>query len=91
LAWNNFLIDTVQGDDNYKRALNDGDGVDQDQTLSTIGGIGEYTFSIGGNVSNKFYFGATLGIQNVYFKQKIFYSESALSSNQLLPNGDLFR
>ncbi|MDX9770791.1 MAG: hypothetical protein RBT19_10535 [Tenuifilaceae bacterium] len=91
LAWNNFLIDTVPGNPtSYWAALNDGDGVDQDQTLSSIGGIGEYTFSIGGNVSNKFYFGATLGIQNVYFRQKTFYSESALSSNQLLPNGDLF-
>jgi hypothetical protein len=91
LAWNNFLIDTVPGyDTSYWAALNNGDGVNQDQTISSVGGIGEYTFSIGANVSNKFYFGATIGLQDVYFKQTIYYSESAFDDNQPIPNGDLF-
>jgi hypothetical protein len=92
LAWNNFLIDTVPGNPNsYWAALNDGEGVNQDQTLSSTGGVGEYTFSLGGNVSNKLYFGATIGLHDVYFRQRTFYSESAFDSNQQLPNGDLFK
>lgn len=91
MAWNNFLIDTVPGDpSSYWAALNNGEGVNQDQNISLQGGINEYAFSLGGNVSNKFYFGATVGLQNVYYEQTLFYTESAFESNVPLANGDRF-
>jgi hypothetical protein len=91
MAWNTFLIDTVPGDDfSYQPPLWLGDGVYQDQSISSEGGIGEYVFSLAANISNKFYIGATLGLQNVYFKQTIYYSESANETNAPLNNGDLF-
>ncbi len=91
LAWNNFLIDTIPGQaSEYWAALNENDGVNQDQAISTKGGVGEYVFSMAANISNKFYLGATLGLQDVFFTQNTYYSESAFSSNQPLPNGDRF-
>jgi hypothetical protein len=92
LAWNAYLIDTVPGNSNYYQPfLMEGDGVHQDQTISSEGGVGEFTFSLGANFSNKLYAGATVGVQNVYFKQTIYYSENAFSNNLPLPNGDLFK
>jgi hypothetical protein len=82
MAWNTFLIDTVDGDNsNYFIPLQDGDGINQLQSISSEGGIGEYTFSIGANFSNKLYAGATIGLQNVYFSQNIFYQETAFDNN----------
>jgi hypothetical protein len=91
LAWNSFLIDTLLSNDVlYSRMLNNGDGVHQDQTLSSLGGIGEFTFSLASNFSNKLYIGGTLGIQDLYFKETQYYLEDAFDTNQPLPNGYLF-
>lgn len=82
MAWNTFLIDTLYGNDlAYRSPLWDGDGVNQIQSISSEGGIGEYTFSIGANFSNKLYAGATIGLQNVYFRQTTYYGETAFSDN----------
>jgi len=91
MAWNTFLIDTIPGSINeYSRALNNGEGVYQDQSLSTIGGLGEFTFSFATNFSNKFFIGATLGIQDLYYKQIQYYSEEAFENNTPLPIGYKF-
>lgn len=42
---------------------------------STNGGIGEYAFSLGGNVSHMLYFGATLGIHDVYYEETYMHEE----------------
>ncbi|HPF94348.1 MAG TPA: hypothetical protein PLV65_10425, partial [Tenuifilaceae bacterium] len=36
---------------------------------------------IGANFSNKLYAGATIGLQNVYFRQTTYYGETAFSDN----------
>ena len=91
LAYNTFLIDTATGSTNeYWPALLMGDGVNQDQSISSEGGIGEYVFSLAANISNKLYLGATIGVQDVYLNQTIYYSESAFSGNGTLPNGERF-
>jgi hypothetical protein len=82
MAWNTFLVDTLPGSDTqYQSPLFIGDGVYQDQSISSEGGIGEYTFSAGANFSNKFYAGATIGLQNVYYRQTIYYTEEAYAGN----------
>lgn len=92
LAWNTFLIDFyVENSDDYFPSLTEGDGVNQDQSISSSGGIVEYAFSFAGNISNKFYFGTTVGMQNAYFNQSIYYSENAFSGNGTLPSGDKFK
>lgn len=87
MAWNTFLIDTLAGSDTeYQPPLYVGDGVYQDQSISSEGGIGEYTFSVGANFSNKFYVGATIGVQSVYFRQTTYYAESAYEDNVVSAN-----
>ncbi|MDD2197325.1 MAG: hypothetical protein PHE03_00980 [Bacteroidales bacterium] len=90
MAWNSFLIDTTGLNENeYWGPLFVGDGVYQDQSISSEGGIGEYTFSAGANFSNKFYVGATIGLQNVYYRQTIYYAESAYEDN--VTSANLFK
>ncbi|MHC1705089.1 MAG: OmpP1/FadL family transporter [Tenuifilaceae bacterium] len=92
MAWNTFLIDTATGSNgqDYWAALNPGDGVAQQKVISTSGLTGEYTISVGANISNKVYFGATLGISDINIKTSSTYSEDAFTSNGYLPNGDRF-
>ncbi|MFO8021083.1 MAG: hypothetical protein R6U65_01350 [Perlabentimonas sp.] len=90
LAWNNFLIDTTENTE-YAAALNSGEGVYQDQSVSSQGGMGEYTFSLAANLSNRFFFGATIGVQDIYYNVTKYYTETAFEENQLLPNGDQFQ
>jgi hypothetical protein len=61
------------------------DGYNQYQrrTFNQKGNIGEYTFSLGANYSNKFYWGATIGLQSVYFSKNEMHSEDCLSSNYI--------
>lgn len=89
LAWNSFVIDAAGG--NYFAALNSGDGVNQENSILTSGSMGEYVVSFAANYSNSLYFGATLGIQNIYYKQSTNFAEQASPSNLPLANGDLFR
>ena len=91
LAWNTFLIDTINGQtSSYWASLNGGDGVDQEQSISTNGSMGEFVIALASNFSNKFFFGGTIGIQNIYFRQTSIHSETAFASNNPLPNGDRF-
>jgi hypothetical protein len=46
-----------------------------EKSIRTKGGIGEYDFSFGGNISNIFYFGATLGIQRIDYEEIKDHSE----------------
>lgn len=92
LAWDNFLIDTLLGQSNsYRPMLNSGDGVNQEHSISSMGNMGEYVISMAANFSNKFYWGATIGIQSIYYKQVRNHTENAFNTNSPLPSGDLFR
>ena len=42
---------------------------------TTRGGIGEYDFSIGFNFNNNLYFGATLGVQSVFYHETVYHTE----------------
>ena len=52
--------------------------IDQYTALETRGSIGEYALTMGFNFVDKFYFGATLGIQSVNYKRNVFYGEDYL-------------
>ncbi len=92
MAWNTYLIDTAVngGGIEYTPALLQGDKVIQQNSVSTTGSAGEYVISLATNFSNKFYLGATLGVQNVVYSNSTVYSEFAYQSNGTLPNGDRF-
>lgn len=88
MAWNTFLIDTVAGKQNeYESFLYPGDAVYQEKSISSEGGIGEYTFSMGANLSNKFYWGATIGVHDVYIRYYTYYTEVADAGNNT--SGDI--
>lgn len=84
LAWNTILIDTTSFVGEYRPSLNDGDGVNQEHSRSTLGGIGEYVISLGANFSHKLYLGASVGIQDVFFSQTTIHNERAFGSNEVL-------
>lgn len=42
---------------------------------------GEYAISLGGNLSDKFYFGATLGIQSLHYKSFSVYTEEIIGDD----------
>ena len=91
MAWNTYLVDTVSGETSaYFAVLNPGDGVNQQQTVSTKGSLGEFVISLASNFSNKFYLGASIGIQNVLYEQVSLFSENAFPTNGSFPNGDRF-
>jgi hypothetical protein len=64
--------------------LKDGQIINQKQITATSGGITELAFAFAGNLSEKFYFGATLGIPILSYKE-----ESTLTEI-LNPSGDFY-
>ena len=52
-----------------------GPGLDQKHIMQEKGNITELVFSFGGNVSDKFYFGATLGVPIVNYRQESIIEE----------------
>jgi hypothetical protein len=86
LAWDTYLVNEwYKGTYTYYKAATERDAtaeeIEQSGPLQQVysaeqaGYTGEYVFSFGGNISNKFYFGATFGIQSIrneYYKK---YSE----------------
>lgn len=62
--------------------------IDQFTTVSSRGSIGEYGISIGMNFNDKFYAGATLGIQSVDYKRTIYYGENYFYADNLYPSGE---
>ena len=94
LAYETYLIDLVPGaTDEYVGATENMDEsvspiiiypagkLDHYYYRNTVGNVGEYVFTVGGNMSNKFYFGMTLGLQSVYYSQYEMYSERAVNTN----------
>lgn len=80
LAWNTFVVDADAV--GYITHLAPTDFVIQNRLVTTSGSQGEYAFSFAGNVAEKLYFGGTLGIQDIYYKNITDYSETAASGNK---------
>ena len=77
LAWKTFAIDW---DDNNNEYFSDFDheGRYEQLLLRSMrfkGGISEYSFSIGTNVNNNFFWGATLGIQSLNYSESYSHKE----------------
>jgi hypothetical protein len=79
LAWETYLIDpdtalSANPNVNYISSL-DGRGETQTKQLDQSGSIGEYAFSMGFNYDHKVYFGGTIGIQSIRYKEGSIYLE----------------
>lgn len=90
LAYDTYLINA---DDNlfYQSVLFDGDRMDQQKFIKEKGYIGEYVLSFGANYSHKLYLGATIGIQDLYYKSTTSYTEYSIDGNITSLNDFTFR
>jgi hypothetical protein len=84
LAWDTWLIDTLSGSgDQYGTVYsNYGEnppsvyGQNMRHIISTEGYTGEHAISVGGNYSNKLFFGATFGLSRLTYGSKFEHLES---------------
>ncbi|MGD0343089.1 MAG: hypothetical protein ABSA76_15420, partial [Bacteroidales bacterium] len=84
LAWNTWVLDSLSGLNNSYGTVysNYGDnppsvyGQNIKRVVTNTGYTGEHAISIGGNYSNKLFFGATIGITTLSYESKYEHSES---------------
>jgi hypothetical protein len=84
LGWRTYVIDSLSGSNTSYGTVysNYGDnppsiyGQTMKRTITNTGYMGEHAISIGGNYSNKLFFGATLGINTLSYESKYEHSES---------------
>jgi len=91
LAYRGFLVDQVDPNkpDSWQPTwVTPNADVDHYTMLRSKGSIGEYVLSVGANINNKIYIGASLGIQSVYQRKYIDYVEEYFYSDpsQAIPD-----
>lgn len=74
LAWETYLIDNIPNSNNYSSYFNNR-GQNQRELISRSGYMGEYAFSIAGNLLHKLYIGATIGVNAVKYEQNNILTE----------------
>ena len=83
LAYDAFLIDTLNGSSNQYNTAIPFDGSNHDILVQRKGGISELSFGGAANISDRLYWGVAIGIPFLNFSEKITHKESA--SNTSLP------
>lgn len=86
LAYQTFLIDPMPSDSfSYTTAI-PFHGQLQRRSVETRGALDELAISFGGNINDKFYFGATLGLPFIKYTEEIVYQE--IDVNNTIVNAD---
>ncbi len=78
LGYNAYAINAYDNGDGYVyEGLYAGQGaaVDGELIVEEKSRIDEYTFNVGGNISNKVYWGLAVGIMDLSFDQRMYYDE----------------
>jgi hypothetical protein len=70
-----YFINDLQVADAY--------GEQQQRTITTTGGIGEYAFSIGANYSHKLYLGFTMGIDHLEYNERKVHTETNIPGDYI--------
>lgn len=78
LAWQTFLLDTINGD--FFVDMENG-GVLQRRETNTSGSIREFSFTVGTNYSNRLYLGASFNFPTIRFEENYIYSETDPSNS----------
>ena len=84
IAWDTYLLNnSLYGNNWYDSPFSNGHtyGQSQKRERQIRGGIGETAFSFGTNYSNKFYFGATIGIQSLTYEETTLHTETDVNNN----------
>jgi hypothetical protein len=76
LAWDGYLINEKPGTNNaYESILHMGELVDPSLKVTEKGKIETYDFTIGSNISNQYYWGATISITDLSYLMTSTYDE----------------
>lgn len=70
---NQYTTDYIYDDDNTGVVMR---GANQHKSVSTSGSLGEYNFSLGFNINNKFYIGGSMNVVRVDYRQLSKYTET---------------
>ena len=72
MIWEGYAVDYDTLSGSYFAPYND---AGQEQRYSVSGMMGEYAFSVGGNVADVFYFGATIGVVSIEYRKDLIQTE----------------
>lgn len=75
LAYNTSMINPT-GKDTYEGLYRNGTDGDSEYTVHEKGYVDEYTFNVGGNVSDCFYWGLGFGVTDLDYTRSVYYDES---------------
>ena len=75
LAYDMYAIDRDSNGDYFSDYSDFGYGQPMYRSMNTRMDVAEYDFSIGLNFDHSLFFGATLGLQDVYYKEYFFHEE----------------
>jgi len=78
LAHDAGLLNPGNTNNSYQSLLNDGEKVSPSLTVSERGRVENYDFTIGSNIANKFFWGATFTIVDLSYSLRSTYDESFL-------------
>ncbi|MCL1933176.1 MAG: outer membrane protein transport protein [Candidatus Azobacteroides sp.] len=79
LAWKGYLINPANNSNNqYVSILNENEQVTPDLRVREKGQIEAYDFTIGSDISDKFYWGITLSLTDLSYSMTSFYDEQFL-------------
>lgn len=74
-GYKTYLVDRNANGVWYPAEIGDNARIGGGHSVESRGSAGEFDFSLGGNISNKLYFGATIGIQSIHQSKRIYYGE----------------
>lgn len=73
LAWNTYAIDLIDINNptgGYQANLMEGDVMNQQRTIHTKGGMGDFSINYSLNYLNKLFFGLNLAVRNINYKEE---------------------
>ena len=74
LGYNTYMINPLN-EREYESSLNKGEKVDNRLSVVEKGRVDSYDFTLGTNISDIFYIGATLSLTDLYYEMSSLYSE----------------
>ena len=78
LAWDGYLINPGKQNNTYVSILDEGEQVSPSLKVSEKGKVESYDFTLGSNVANVFYWGATVSITELSYSMSSSYKENFL-------------
>jgi hypothetical protein len=82
LAYDGWVIDYDTANNNYTVPYKKGEAVVNEQRSYVSGTMGEYDFSMGGNIADIFYFGITVGVVDIEYEETTTISEYSTTLTQ---------